>query len=124
VKYIVFNVDSIDYTDFFHETFKGVNLNYFLSGTDIDFLRTQFEERMTNVEFNESINPDNFVRRVKSNQLMVIYSVPLVSRDKSIFVLLKEYTWRNSNRGECVINIYKKLDNGWTLSKAQSVSIY
>jgi len=123
VKYIVFHKDSLEYVDFFKETFRDVDLRGFLSDTEIAFLKNQFEVVRTNIQFNKRINPDNFVSRVKDSELTVTYSIPLASSDKTIYLLLKDYTW--DKRGECVINIYKKLDNGqWSISKAQPVSVY
>ena len=123
VKYIVFHKDSLEYVDFFNETFRDIGLKDFLSDTEIEFLKNQFGARRKNIEFSKRINADNFVSRVKNNELTVSYSIPLALSDKSIYFLLKDYTW--DNRGECVINIYKKLENGqWIMSKTQQVSVY
>ena len=123
VKYIVFHKDSLEYVDFFNETFRDIGLKDFLSDTEIAFLKNQFGARRKNIEFSKRINADNFVSRVKNNELTVSYSIPLALSDKSIYFLLKDYTW--DDKGECVINIYKKLENGqWIMSKTQQVSVY
>jgi hypothetical protein len=79
VKYITFHKDSLEYVDFFKETFRDMDLKDFLSETEIEFLKNQFEARKTSIEFNQKINPDNFVSEVKKNELTVTYSIPFVS---------------------------------------------
>lgn len=123
VKYIIFHEDSLEYIDFFKEAFRGVDLKQFLNETEIAFLKEQFQKNRANIEFNKRINSNSFVSHLNSNELTIIYSVPLTTSDKDTYFILKDYTW--DNRGEFVMNIYKRLENGqWILRKAQSVSEY
>jgi hypothetical protein len=127
VKFIIIpegqSTDDIDF--FFKETFDSVRLNQFIEDDEIQFLKQQFfdakrgETRFISRELNTSISS-----KLSKNSFTIIYSVPLTTRDKGFIFLLKDYSWDNY-AGECVINVYKKTENGsWTLYKTQTVSGY
>lgn len=122
--YISYHKDSLQYLDTFAETFKPVELEKFVAKEDIDFLRKQFTERKTNVEFKINLDEVDLVKTLPKDKLTVIYSVPLVTKDKNFFFLLKEYK-RGRDHGESVVQVYKKVKDGeWSLWKAGPVADY
>ena len=121
---ITYPKDSLKFLDLFKETFKFVELNKFLSNEEISFLKEQFDGNKENAVLGIQSREVDIFDKIPSDRTCIVYSVPLTTRDKRTFFLLKEYTWENEH-GESIIQVYKKArDNGWTLYKAVSISEY
>lgn len=121
---LIFEKDSAQHVDRFNEIFKLIKLTEIVSKEDLKFLRKQYSEVKPRVHFRTESSKVHLVSKVANDNVTVIYSTPLSTSDKKIFFLLKEYTW-NKERGEVMIQVYKKSQNGkWSLFKAESIVEY
>jgi len=91
------NLDKLQIKEQYEDDKKGLNLNFV----------TQVTVKWTN-------------KRTQSKPT-INYSSPLVTADKRLLIICKDYSLNNGNskiKGEYYINVYKKTQDGWGLYKS------
>lgn len=131
---ISFFTSSIDWKDLLtvfepdHETefdglFKDLFADSIFKNVDKEFIRRQYAESKKNLTF-------DFIKRLegvtwtdtrKMYQPTINYTSPIVTKDKKILIMCKDFSLNNGNekiRGEYHINVYYRQFDNWTFYKS------
>lgn len=106
----------------FESLFKNLFTDSIFNDIDKIQIKEQYENDKKGLTF-------DFIKRIEArwtnerqqNKPTINYSSPLVTLNKRLLIICKDYSLNNGNskiRGEYYISVYKKTPNGWILYKS------
>jgi hypothetical protein len=86
-------------------------------------IKKQYDEDKKNVTFDfiKNIEIVRWTDKRKKNNPTINYSSPILTSDKRLLLICKDYSLNNGNstiRGEYYINVYKRTQDGWEFYKS------
>jgi hypothetical protein len=110
---IIFPSDSAETYDFFKAICNRVGYLDSLPTIEKQNLRQQFNKSEETWKIDQMVNRNDFTENFLSgNRTTLAYSIPLIIRNRQIFVLRKDYVINNGYIVDIEIRIYKRKEEG------------
>ncbi len=112
-----------DHESVFDGLFREVFSDSVFKEIDKVELKKQYDEDRKNLTFDfiKSVEIFKWTGKRKKNNPTINYSSPILTADKRLLIICKDYSLNNGNstiKGEYHVNVYKKIQDGWELYKS------